>query len=68
MGVKFLNDIREFYADSRVGGGMWHTGNPLYKMIYNFFKRKETEAVSVNDGIVCLTYAAEKDHSNMARV
>ncbi len=60
MGVKFLNDIREFYADSRVEGGMWHTGNPLYKMIYNFFKRKETEAVSVNDGIVCLTYAAEK--------
>ncbi len=60
MGVKFLNDIREFYADSRVEGGMWHTGNPLYKMIYNFFKHKETEAVSVNDGIVCLTYAAEK--------
>lgn len=60
MGIKFLNDIREFYADSRVEGGMWHTGNPLYKMIYNFFKHKETEAVSVNDGIVCLTYAAEK--------
>ncbi len=60
LGVKFLNDIREFYADSRVEGGMWHTGNPLYKMIYNFFKRKETEAVAINDGIVCLTYAAEK--------
>lgn len=60
LGVKFLNDIREFYADSRVEGGMWHTANPLYKMIYNFFKRKETEAVAVNDGIVCLTYAAEK--------
>lgn len=60
MGVKFLNDIREFYADSRVEGGMWHTGNPLYKMIYNFFKRKETEVVAINDGIVCLTYAAEK--------
>ena len=25
MGVKFLNDIREFYADSRVEGGMWNT-------------------------------------------
>lgn len=60
MGVRFLNDIREFYADSRVEGGMWHTGNPLYKMIYIFFKRKETEAVTINDGIVCLTYAAER--------
>jgi hypothetical protein len=41
MGVKFLNDIREFYADSRVEGGMWNTKVPVYKMIYNFFKRKE---------------------------
>ena len=60
MGVKFLNDIREFYADSRVEGGMWNLRNPLYKTVYKFFKRKETEAVSKCDGIVCLTYAAEK--------
>ena len=60
MGVKFLNDIREFYADSRVEGGMWNVKNPLYKMIYNFFKRKEREGVVHSDGIVCLTYAAEK--------
>lgn len=60
FGVKFLNDIREFYADSRVEGGMWQLNNPLYKMVYRFFKRKESEAVANNDGIVCLTYAAEK--------
>lgn len=60
MGVKFLNDIREFYADSRVEGGMWKLDNPLYKAVYNYFKRKEAEAVSKSDGIVCLTYAAEK--------
>lgn len=60
MGVKFLNDIREFYADSRVEGGMWNLRNPLYKTVYNFFKRKETEGVEKSDGIVCLTYAAQK--------
>ena len=60
MGVKFLNDIREFYADSRVEGKMWNVANPLYKAVYDFFKRKETEAVEKSDGIVCLTYAAEK--------
>lgn len=60
FGVKFLNDIREFYADSRVEGNMWRLNNPLYKMVYRFFKRKESEAVEKNDGIVCLTYAAEK--------
>lgn len=60
MGVKFLNDIREFYADSRVEGGMWKLSNPLYKAVYNFFKRREAESVLKSDGIVCLTYAAEK--------
>lgn len=59
MGVKFLNDIREFYADSRVEGGMWNTKIPIYLAIYNFFKKKESEAVALSDGIVCLTYAAE---------
>lgn len=59
FGVKFLNDIREFYADSRVEGGMWNLSNPLYKMIYHFFKSKETQEVEQSDGIVCLTHAAE---------
>ena len=60
FGVKFLNDIREFYADSRVEGNMWNLKNPLFKIVYNFFKKKEAAAVAASDGIVCLTYAAEK--------
>ncbi len=60
LGVKFLNDIREFYADSRVEGEMWNTVIPVYKTIYNYFKTKENEAVALSDGIVCLTYAAEE--------
>ncbi len=60
FGVKFLNDIREFYADSRVDGGIWNTSNVLYKKIYHFFKQQEEEQVRNSDGIVCLTYAAEK--------
>ncbi|MEO9021698.1 MAG: glycosyltransferase [Ginsengibacter sp.] len=58
--VKFLNDIREFYADSRVDGGIWDTKNFFYKTIYNYFKKKEEEAVKLSDGIVCLTYTSEK--------
>jgi len=60
FGIKFLNDIREFYADSRVEGNMWNLKNPLFKTVYNFFKKKEVAAVALSDGIVCLTYAAEK--------
>ena len=60
FGVKFLNDIREFYADSRIDGGIWNLENFFYKKIYAFFREKEKEAISKNDGIVCLTSAAEK--------
>ena len=60
FGIKFLNDIREFYADSRVDGKMWNLNNPVFKTVYHFFKRKEAEAVAASDGIVCLTYTAEK--------
>ncbi len=59
-GIKFLNDIRDFYADSRVDGYMWNLKNPLYLIVYKYFKRKEAEQIALNDGIVCLTAAAEK--------
>lgn len=59
-GIKFLNDIREFYADSRVDGGIWNKSNFLFKTIYSFFKKQEAEQVAQSDGIVCLTHAAEK--------
>lgn len=59
-GVRFLHDVREFYADSRVDGGMWPLSNPLYKFIFNYFKKQEALQVKASDGIVCLTYAAEK--------
>lgn len=60
FGVKFLHDIREFYADSRVDGGIWNIKNPLYKFIYQYFKKIEKEELNLCDGIVCLTHAAEK--------
>ncbi len=60
FGIKFMHDIREFYADSRVEGGMWNKTNVFYRLIYNFFKRQEEEELKRCDGIVCLTYVAEK--------
>lgn len=58
--VAFLNDIREFYADSRVDGGMWDLNKMVYKRVYKYFKQKEAEQVKLSDGIVCLTAAGEK--------
>lgn len=58
--IRFLNDIREFYADSRVDGGMWNQHSFVYRKIYHYFKKQESEQVKNSDGIVCLTYAAQK--------
>ena len=60
LGVKFLNDIREFYVDSRIEGNIWNGNKFFYKKIYEFFRQKEREEMEKSDGIVCLTAAAEK--------
>ncbi|MEO6705965.1 MAG: hypothetical protein ABIN04_08980, partial [Ginsengibacter sp.] len=60
LGVKFLNDIRDFYADSRRDDGSWNEKSFIFRSIYKFFKKKEKEETEENDGIVCLTHKAEK--------
>ena len=42
--VPFLFDIRGFWPDERVDGGLWNMSNWKYKRIYKFFKKKETQA------------------------
>jgi glycosyltransferase involved in cell wall biosynthesis len=59
FGVKMLFDMRGFWADERVEGGLWKLSNPVYKLIFNFFKRKEKEFLSQADAIVSLTHAAK---------
>ncbi len=60
-GVKFLNDIRGFWADERVDGGMWNLKNPVYRRIYRFFKKHEYECLAEADANTCLTFAARKE-------
>jgi glycosyltransferase involved in cell wall biosynthesis len=57
---KFLFDIRGFWADERVEGGIWNLKNPLYRFIYLYFKRKETELFKSADHVISLTYSAKK--------
>jgi glycosyltransferase involved in cell wall biosynthesis len=42
-----------------VEGGMWNIKTPMYKTVYDYFKKKENEAMLKSDGIVCLTYVAQ---------
>ena len=59
--VKFLDDVRGFWADERVDGGMWNLGNPIFKAVYGFFKRHENECLEKADYVTCLTYAAKTE-------
>jgi glycosyltransferase involved in cell wall biosynthesis len=54
-GVKFLFDMRGFWADERVDGKIWDISKPHYKKVYNFFKRKERSFLSDADAVVSLT-------------
>jgi Glycosyltransferase len=61
FGIKFLNDVRGFWADERVDGGMWHLKNPVYKMLYSFFKKHEYACIEKADHNTCLTYRAQNE-------
>jgi len=61
FGIKFLHDIRGFWADERVEGGIWNLQNPVFKLVYLFFKRHERDCLIKADYINCLTYAARKE-------
>ncbi|WP_300974839.1 glycosyltransferase [Sphingomonas sp. LHG3406-1] len=56
-GARLLFDMRGFWADERVEGGLWKLDNPLFATVYRFFKRKEAQLLRTSDHIVSLTEA-----------
>lgn len=54
-GIPFIFDMRAFYADERVDGGIWNLKNPLYRNIYKYFKKKEREFLVHSSRVVSLT-------------
>ena len=59
-GVRFLFDMRGFWADERVDGRIWNLANPAFKAVYRYFKRREAEFLSEADHIVSLTEEGRK--------
>jgi len=53
--VPFLFDMRGFYADERVDGGLWKQSNPVFKFVYQYFKRKERHFFNGCDHLISLT-------------
>jgi glycosyltransferase involved in cell wall biosynthesis len=63
-GVKFIFDMRGFWADERVEGGLWNLKNPLYKIIYRYFKKKEKQFLESADYTISLTQKAAVEIQN----
>jgi glycosyltransferase involved in cell wall biosynthesis len=60
-GIKFIFDMRGFWADERIDGGIWSTKNVLHKRIYNYFKKKEIEFLQNADYTISLTQNAKEE-------
>lgn len=59
--TKFVFDMRGFWADERVDGGLWNLNNKLYKTIYSFFKRKEKQFIAHADQVISLTECGKSE-------
>ena len=59
-GVRFLFDMRGFWADERVEGGIWNLANPAIRAVFNFFKRREAQFLREANHIVSLTEAGRQ--------
>ncbi|MBI3555648.1 MAG: glycosyltransferase [Deltaproteobacteria bacterium] len=60
-GVRFIFDMRGFWADERVDGGLWNLKNPLYKAVYRYFKAREREFLLEADQVISLTHLAKEE-------
>ena len=59
--IPFLFDMRGFWANERVDGGLWNLQNPVFKIVYNYFKKKEIEFLNESAGVVSLTEAGKTE-------
>ncbi len=58
--VRFFFDMRGFWADEKKDGGAWDQKNPLFRRVYKYYKKKETEFLHEADHIISLTEAGKR--------
>jgi glycosyltransferase involved in cell wall biosynthesis len=55
----FIFDMRGFWADERIEGGIWSKSNPMGSFLYSYFKKKEKKMLVHADAIISLTHKAK---------
>lgn len=58
--IPFLFDMRGFYPDERVDGGLWKLSNPVFRLVYRYFKQKERAFLAHADHVISLTEAGKE--------
>jgi glycosyltransferase involved in cell wall biosynthesis len=61
FGTHFLFDMRGLWADEKVDAGSWNQKNPVFKLVYKYFKKKEKQFLEQADYTISLTQAAKKE-------
>jgi glycosyltransferase involved in cell wall biosynthesis len=56
FGIPWIFDMRGFYADERVECGLWRQSNPIYRMVYRYFKQIEKKCITQAAHIVSLSH------------
>lgn len=61
FGTGFLFDMRGLWPDEKVDAGAWDLKNPLFRFVYNYYKKKEKQFFLEADYTVSLTEAGRKE-------
>jgi glycosyltransferase involved in cell wall biosynthesis len=59
--IKFIFDMRGFWADERIDGNIWTKTKFIHRCLYNYFKKKEIDFLSNADYTISLTENAKKE-------
>jgi hypothetical protein len=59
FGVRFVFDMRGFWADERVEGNIWKLSNPFLRFTYRYFKKQEKQFFSQADAVISLTHTGK---------
>ncbi|MGB1206776.1 MAG: glycosyltransferase [Chitinophagales bacterium] len=60
-GIKFLFDMRGFWVDERVDGGLWNLKNPFYWLAYQIYKKKEITYLNEADYLISVSKAGKDE-------
>ncbi|MEI2756039.1 MAG: glycosyltransferase [Chitinophagaceae bacterium] len=62
--IPFLFDMRGFWVDERVDNGQWNLKNPLFKIAYRLYKKKEKKYFEKAAHIISLTEKGKEELVN----